>query len=97
MPLSCIYTSPRPLVGRGGQGLFRKPLHVPLARALDIPYYHLERAEVQSSHSVEGDIEEDQRPFEECVYRVGCPASAKSCFASGELPYLPRRGGPCAG
>lgn len=52
-------------------GLPRKPLHVPLARALDVPDNHLERVKVQRSHSVEGDVEEDQAPFEKGVNGVG--------------------------
>ena len=50
------------------RGLPRKPLHVPLARALDVPDNHLER--VKRRHSVEGNVEENQAPFEKGVNRV---------------------------
>jgi hypothetical protein len=52
--------------------LFRKPLHVPLARTLDILDHDLEGIKVESGHRIKRHVEEDQGPLEECVDRVGC-------------------------
>lgn len=53
------------------QGLARKPLHVPLGRALDVPDDHLESVKVQRRHCVETHVEKDERPLEEGVGGVG--------------------------
>jgi hypothetical protein len=81
--------------------LSRKPLHVPLAHALDILDNQLERIKVQRGDGVEGDVQNNQRPLEEGVDGVGCAVSRG--FSSNSLrkqtksSYLPAHGEPCAG
>jgi hypothetical protein len=45
-------------------------MHVPSAQPLGILHDQLEALEIKRSDSVEADVEEDQRPFEECIDRV---------------------------
>lgn len=47
-------------------------MDVPLTCSLDILDHHFERVEVESRHSVKGNVEEDEGPFEEGVDRVSC-------------------------
>lgn len=46
-------------------------MNVPSARSLDILDYNLQRAEINRSDSVEGYIEEDERPLEKGVDCIG--------------------------
>lgn len=80
--------------------LSREPLHVPLARSLNIPHHDLECVEVKGRDGVETDIEEDQGPFEEGVRRIGFGYHGQRTYSvnahkNGGVSYLQQRGGPC--
>lgn len=51
--------------------LLRKPQDVPSAQTLDVLYNNFKAAEIESGDSIKGDIEKNQRPFEEGIDRVG--------------------------
>lgn len=53
-------------------------MHVPLTRPFGILDHHLEGAEVQRSHGIEGHIKENQGPLEERICRVCCKVSEKA-------------------
>lgn len=65
-------------VGPRGCASFREPLHVPLARALDVPHNNLEGVKVQCCHRIERDVEENEGPLEEGVDCVSYMETRKS-------------------
>lgn len=67
-PGEYVYTKP---------DLPREPLYVPLAQTFDIFNHDLESIEVESSDSIEGNIKQNQRPFEERVGGICYEQSAK--------------------
>ena len=52
--------------------LLGKPLHVPFTMSLDVFYHKLKPFKVHRCHCIKADVKQDQRPFEESIYRVSC-------------------------
>lgn len=55
--------------------LLWEPIHIPSARALDIPDDEFKRIEIQGRHGVKPHIEQYQCPFVERIYCVGYSVS----------------------
>ena len=45
-------------------------MHIPSADPFDVFYDQLETLKIKSRHSIKADIEENERPFKESVYRI---------------------------
>lgn len=63
-------------------------LDVPSAQTLDVFDHNLEAAEVQGGDGIESNVKEDEGPFEEGVYGVGC-RSISAGFSTDHLLCAP--------